>query len=157
MDTTKLTSANLQVDAQNYRDLATVLMNIRGRIQAELQELIDSASSLAEINNKKEEIIGTNSRISQSIQKAQDLDSQALLNLIVNTDSQDAMAKILEANNQVLKAVQEINDIRRVFQYIDLLIRVASGIVNAATTITPPAQIKAIVGAINNLYDGDFS
>jgi hypothetical protein len=157
MDTTKLTSANLQVSAQKYRDLATVLTNIRGRLQAELQESIDSSSSLATINKKKEEIIETNSRISQSIQKAQELDSQALLNLIVDTDSQDAMKNISEANDRVLKAIQEIDDIRRVFKYIDLAIEVASGIVKAATSMTFPAQIKAIVGTINTMYDRDFS
>lgn len=157
MNTTKLTSANLQVNAQKYHDLAKLLINIRGKLQAELQESIDSASSLSTINKKEQEIIETNSRISQSIQKAQDLDAQAILNLIVDTDSQDAMKKISEATDRVLKAVQEINDIRRVFEYIDLAIRVASGIVKAATTITPPAQIKAIVGAIKTLYDRDFS
>jgi hypothetical protein len=38
-----------------------------------------------------------------------------------------------------------------------LFIRVAGAIVSAATTISPPAQIKAIIEAINILYEADFS
>lgn len=155
MATTELTSTNLYECANYHRNIARVLMDRLGVLQAERQSLIGSSSSL--VNSKEQEIIDTNSEISWSTQKAQDLDSQAIIGIIADTDLQEAMTKISEANKQVLKAIEKIDDIRRVFQYIDLFIRVAGGIVGAAITTTPPAQIKASIKAINILYDSDVA
>lgn len=156
MATTELTSTNLHECANYHRNIARVLMDRGGVLLAELQILINSSSSLTNINSKKQEITETNSKISQSVLKAHDLDSQALLDRIVDTDLQEAMKEISKANDKVLEVIQEIDNIRKVFQYIDLFIRVAGGIVNAAITTTPPAQIKASIEVINTLYDYDF-
>ena len=153
----KLTPNEVFDHAEQHRDKARQLMERRGRLQAELQELIDRGASLADINEKKQEIQKTNSEISKEVQMAQDLDAKAILDLLISTDVENAMEAINQANEQVKKAVEKINTIRRVFQYIDLFIRLGGAIANAATTGSPAAQIKAIIEAIDTLYQTDFS
>ena len=156
---TQLTSANLLDTAQGYREAAEELMNTRGRgrLQFELQQLIDSQAPLADINAKQQEISDINTNITRCVQKAQDLDAIAILDIIAATNVQEAMQQISQAKDKVLRAVKGINNIRRTLQYVNLFIRVAGAIVSAATTISPPAQIKAIIEAINILYEADFS
>lgn len=154
---TELMPIEVSKCAGHCREVAIKLTERVGKLQAELQQLIDGGASLADINEKKAEIQETNTRINNSINKAVDLDAKAILDILVKTDVQDAIKTINLAKDRVNKAVKKINSIRRVLQYIDLFIRLAAAIVGAATTGSPPAQIKAIIGAIDTLYQTDFS
>jgi hypothetical protein len=111
---TQLTSANLLDTAQGYREAAEELMNTRGRgrLQFELQQLIDSQAPLADINAKQQEISDINTNITRCVQKAQDLDAIAILDIIVATNVQEAMKQISQAKDKVLRAVKGINNIR---------------------------------------------
>lgn len=152
----QLTPDEVFTHAQQHRDNASQLMERRGRLQAELQQLRNGGASVADINEKNGEIQDTNSRTSKEIQMANDLDAKAILNILISTDVENAIDAINKASKQVKKAVEKINSIKRVLQYIDLFIRIGGAIVNAATTGTPAAQIKAIIEAIDILYKKDF-
>lgn len=152
----QLTPDEVFTHAQQHRDKASQLMERRGRLQAELQELRNGGASVADINEKNGEIQDTNSRIAKEITTANDLDAKAILGILISTDVGNAMDAINKASEQVIEAVEKINSIRRVLQYIDLFIRIGGAIVNAATTGTPAAQIKTIIEAIDTLYQTDF-
>lgn len=152
----QLTPDEVFTHAQQHRDRARELMDIRGRLQAELQQLRNQGASLADINQINEKIKETNSRNSKEITTASDLDAKAILDSLISTDVGNAMDAINKASKQVTKAVEKIEGIKRVLEYIDLFIRLGGAIVNAAITGTPPAQIKAIIEAIDTLYQTDF-
>ena len=151
-----LNSDDLSNMAQYFRDISLEQMKTKGKLQAELKDLVDNGASANNINAKQQDILETNTRITQNIQEAQRLDAQAIKNILVSTNSVDAISKITDAKNKVLEAIKEIADVRRTLQYVDLFIRIAGAIIGAATTTTPPAQIDATIKAINLLYDADF-
>lgn len=151
-----LKSNEVAVHADRHRNKAIKLTNKLNTLQAELQQLRNEGAFLSEINKKKQEIQDTNSRATSEMQMAGKLDAKALLDILVATNVQDAVQAIEQANKQVEEAVEKIKSIRRVFEYIDLFIRLGGAIVSAATTGTPAAQIKAIVEAISILYQTDF-
>ena len=139
------------------REKIVQLIDIRGRLQFELQQLIAIGASSALIAQKNTEIQGVNSRISDEARTAENLDAKAILDTLVETNVSDAMKAINCTKDKVTKAVEKINSIRRVFQYIDLFIRLGAAIVGAAATGSPAAQIKAIIDSIDTLYQTDFS
>jgi len=149
--TTQLQPSEIRTTAQYCRDCAIALMDMIGILQSEIQQLRSNGASPAVINAKYQEISEINTRISQLVQKANDLDAKAILNILVSTDVLDAIVKITGAKDKVLKAVEKINDVRRALQIVDLFIRIAGAIVSAATTGNPAAQIKLIFDAINNI------
>lgn len=153
----QLTPGEIDTHAEQHRDLATQLMNKRGKLKAKRKELIDRGASLADINEINTKIQETNSRIAKEIQLAIDLDAKAILAIMTSTDVTNAMKEIEQASKQVTEAVEKIEGIKRVLEYIDLFIRLGGAIANAAITGTPPAQIAAIIGAIDTLYQTDFS
>jgi hypothetical protein len=149
--TSQLQPNDLSVTAQFCRDCALALIDLRGRLQFDLQQLLATNSPLANINAKNQEISETNTRISQIASKAQDLDTKAILGILADTDVLNAINKITDAKTKVLKAVEKINDVRRVLKFVDLFIRIAGAIVSAVTTGNPAAQIKLILEAIDSL------
>jgi hypothetical protein len=153
----QLTPDKLFTYSQQYRDIAILLIKIIGKLQFELQQLQNSGASIANIDKKQGEIQETNSRITKVITIANELNTQAIRDILVSTDVENAMDAINKASEQVIEAVDEINSIRKTLEYIDLFIRVGGAIVNAAITGTPAAQIKAIIGAIDKLYQTDFT
>lgn len=152
----ELQSNEVFAHAEQHRNRARQLMDIRGRLQLKLQQLINQGASLTEINEIKQEILDTNSRISKEIQISNDLDAKAITGILISTDVGNAIEAIEEANVRVKEAVEKINSIKKAFQYIDLFIRLGGAIANAATTGSPAAQIKAIIETIDTLYQTDF-
>jgi hypothetical protein len=147
----KLTPDDLFAHAAQHRQVAVEAMKRRGILQAQLRELIDTGAPLSERRKIEGQIQDINTRITQVISKAQDLDTQAIRDILVATNLQEAKERIEKATEKVLEAVKNLNDIREVFQVIDLFIRLGGAIVSAAITGSPAAQIKAIVEAIDAL------
>ncbi|WP_375500262.1 hypothetical protein [uncultured Nostoc sp.] len=149
--TTKLTPDELFDHAEQHRQVSQKLMTQRTNLQAKHQGFINTGASLEKINQIKENIQERNSKITQEILKAQELDTQGMRDILVETDLQNAKIEIDKATKKVLEAVENLDDIRKSLQFVDLFIRLGGAIVNATITGNPAAQIKAIVKAIDAL------
>lgn len=152
----QLTSDQIDTHGVQHLALAGQLENRRGQLKAKRKDLIERGASLADINDINEKIQEINSRHATEIRKANHLDALAIKKKLASTDVTNAMEAINKASEQVKKAVEKIEGIKRVLEYIDLFIRLGGAIANAAITGTPAAQIKAIIEEIDKLYKKDF-
>jgi hypothetical protein len=146
-----LQPADLEQCAMLFRSLSTELMNTQGKTQAELINLIARGASQSEILLKRQELDTIGGKITEAIQKAQTLDSKAILGILAETDLANAMKAISDANDKVLEALNRIKEVRKALEFVDLFIRLGGAIIGAATTGNPAAQIKKIIEAIDDL------
>ena len=82
---TELKSSEVSDHAEHHREKIVQLIDIRGRLQFELQQLIAIGASSALIAQKNTEIQGVNSRISDEARTAENLDAKAILDTLVET------------------------------------------------------------------------
>lgn len=150
--TNNLDSENLKETASDFRAIGNQVAERVLILQNELGKLVRLGADPAEIEEKRDEIDLTSSRMNQCFTKAIELDTKAALEIITATDVVNAMITLRCTTAKVKIAVDKLNKIRSALSFVAALLDIGASLATLGVAGGSSfANIKTLIEKIENI------